>query len=347
MKNKKLSNGYSYEIDQITKDEWHKMLLDFDDATIYQTWSYGEIRWGGNKTSHVILKKDNEIVAAVQARLILVPFIGGGIAYIPWGPMWKRKNKEANPELLRQIIRVLINEFVIKQKLFLNILSHEIDENENYSRKVYKEEGYSESLSPYRTIILDLSLSLDELVANMESDWRRILRKSEKQNFDITSGYDNNKYDELALPYHEMIARKNFKPGVNIEQFRRMQEDLPPELKMNIIVCKNEHKPVSTILGSYIGDMGIIILGGSNEVGLKLKGSYQTPWLVVKWLKENGAKWCDLGGYNPDRNPGTGRFKRGIGGKDIRHLGRFDACRSFRSKLYMVLADIYRNYKTK
>ena len=43
---KTLAEGYTVKIDQISKDEWSELLPRFDDATIYQTWSYGAVRWG-------------------------------------------------------------------------------------------------------------------------------------------------------------------------------------------------------------------------------------------------------------------------------------------------------------
>ena len=58
------------------------LLNDFDDANIYQTWSYGAVRWGEKNLSHVILKKHNEVVAATQLRIVKISWLGVGIAYI-------------------------------------------------------------------------------------------------------------------------------------------------------------------------------------------------------------------------------------------------------------------------
>lgn len=54
---KTLDPGYDVEIDQVEKTEWSKLVQRFDDATIYQTWSYGLVRWGEKNLSHLVLKK--------------------------------------------------------------------------------------------------------------------------------------------------------------------------------------------------------------------------------------------------------------------------------------------------
>ena len=46
------------EIDQISKEQWNLMLKDFYDATVFQTWEYGDITWGGKNVSHAVLKME-------------------------------------------------------------------------------------------------------------------------------------------------------------------------------------------------------------------------------------------------------------------------------------------------
>ena len=39
-----LESDYRVETDKIDKEAWSRVLLEFDDANIYQTWSYGAVR---------------------------------------------------------------------------------------------------------------------------------------------------------------------------------------------------------------------------------------------------------------------------------------------------------------
>jgi hypothetical protein len=67
---RELSPGYTSEIDTVTERDWYERLLEFEDANIYQTWSYAEVSWGLDNTSHLVLKKDGRTVALAQVRVL-------------------------------------------------------------------------------------------------------------------------------------------------------------------------------------------------------------------------------------------------------------------------------------
>ena len=60
-----------------------------------------------------------------------------------------------------------------------------------------------------------------------------------------------------------------------------------------------------------------ICLGATSDDGLNAKGAYLLQWTLIQWLKENGIKWYDLGGIDPEGNPGVYSFKRGLSGTDV------------------------------
>src|SRR5664280_2205414 len=101
------SADYTVSVDQISKIEWERLLLEFDDATIYQTWSYGAIRWGQANLSHIVIKHKGEIIAAAQLRIVKIPLLKTGIAYLPWGPMWQRRGQQININVFQKIISAL------------------------------------------------------------------------------------------------------------------------------------------------------------------------------------------------------------------------------------------------
>jgi hypothetical protein len=88
---RKLATEYSVEVDNFGKDSWSEIVGNFDDANIYQTWSYDAVRYGRENISHMVLKKNGSIVAASQARIVKIPLINAGIVYIRWGPLWRMR----------------------------------------------------------------------------------------------------------------------------------------------------------------------------------------------------------------------------------------------------------------
>src|SRR5437762_8097638 len=78
---------WQVEVDRATPEEWFQMLDLFEDANIYQTWSYGAVRWGRKNLSHLVLKRYGEVFAIAQLRIVRPIRFNFGMAYLRWGPL--------------------------------------------------------------------------------------------------------------------------------------------------------------------------------------------------------------------------------------------------------------------
>jgi lipid II:glycine glycyltransferase (peptidoglycan interpeptide bridge formation enzyme) len=61
---------------------------------------------------------------------------------------------------------------------------------------------------------------------------------------------------------------------------------------------------------------------------------------MIEWLKERGCHWYDLGGIDPENNPGVYHFKCGIAGKtgkDETFIGEFDLYSNMRAYLLKII----------
>lgn len=340
---------YRIEIDTVSKEEWTDILLQFDDATIYQTWSYGAIRWNGNNLSHLIVKKNGEVIGMTQVTIKKLPFVGAGIAYIPWGPLWQKKKEERNYENLLGTITALQEEYVTRRGLFLRIVPHIIEDGGTGTDRVFsilENIGFrrNSSVSKYRTFLVDLSPSLSEIRKRLDQKWRNQLNRSEKNKLTFIEGHSDELYKIFLDLQKEMQGRKKYDPGVSYDEFRKIQKDLPEPLKMKIVVCEYEGKPVTATICTAIGDTGIYLLGATGDKGLQLKGAYLSQWLMIQWLKEKGCLRYDLGGIDPDRNPGVYHFKAGLSGREIYHIGQFEMCSSLLSDVSVRIGDFFRGF---
>jgi len=338
MANLKSTLKYSVHVDQTSQSNWMSLLSKFDDATIYQSWSYGAIRWGEKNLSHLILKQDNECIAIAQCIIKKLPIIVTGIAYIPWGPIWQRIGKEKDPEIFQQILLALQNEYVYKRELLLRIAPNINDNSTDYFKTILKNEGFKfeTSLAPRRTFIINLKQSLDELRKNIKRQWRQNLRHAEENNLEIIQGFSDELFLIFYNLYNQMINRKNFTSGIDIIEFKNIQSDLPDSYKMFIMICTYNKTPVAALVSSFLGSTAIAMFAATNEKGLELKAAYLLQWNMIKWLKTNGANLYDLGGINPLKNPGGYQFKHGLSGelgKDVSHIGCFSYGKNLTNKL--------------
>lgn len=318
---------YKTEIDQINKNEWESLVKQFEDSTIFQTYSYGVNQWGENRLSHVIIKKDRDVVAAAQIQIVKPPIIQTGIAYISWGPMWKLKNKPHDPEILKAMVKSLRKEYAVRRKLFLRIRpSSYLNGNVEIEtvHNIFKSESFIPSLPTYRTLLLDMAPSLPLLRQNLKGSWRRNLKKAEHNDLQLIEGNGDQLFHTFKSLYSEMLMRKKFVLGPDIQKYEQIQSDLPDPLKMKIFLCTKDQKPIASTICTLIGDTGIYLLGASSNNGLDTRASYLLHWRMIEWLKQCGAKRYDLYGYNPQKRPGTSQFKSGLSAAETWNIGCYD-----------------------
>lgn len=325
---RQLSETYDVSIDQISKAAWYELLTRFEDANLYQTWSYDAARYGEKGISHLVLKKGGTEVAAAQARIVRLPGLNKGIAYIRWGPLWRRSGNPEDPEVLRQAVRALRNEFSVKRGLVLRVYPLAFRNEPNVIERILFEEGYAlhgdEGFD--RTLILDLSPSLPEIRASFDQKWRNCLNRAEKNSLELVMGGEDHLFEKIQPIFDEMVKRKGLDLEGDIEHLREVQKDLPDLLKMKVAICLQNGEPCAGAIFSAMGTSGIYLVGATSDTGMKTNGSYLLQWAFIMWMKEAGFQSYDLNGINPDVNPGTYKFKLGVAGKkgkDVRFLGRY------------------------
>jgi lipid II:glycine glycyltransferase (peptidoglycan interpeptide bridge formation enzyme) len=313
--------AWQVEVDRATPTEWSKMLDLFDDVNIYQTFAYGGVRWGKKSLSHLVLKGDGEVLGMAQLRIVRPTPLKFGMAYLRWGPLCERRGKPLDPEVFTNMARALEEEYVGKRRLLLRVLPNAFAQS---PRAEAMQTAFSrftpETLTAentYRTFVLDLGPPLDELRKRLDSKWRNKLSGAEKNNLKVVAGNGREEYETFCQLYHQMRQRKNFETTVDVEEFRRIQENLAEPQRMQILICKDGGIPVAGLVASAMGDSAIYLLGATSDAGLNTKGAYLLQWTMIRWLKENGIRWYDLGGIDPEGNPGVYSFKRGLSGLDV------------------------------
>lgn len=297
------------------------MLGLFDDANIYQTAAYGAVRWGERNLSRLVLKRDDEVVGMAQLRIIRPTPFKFGMAYLRWGPLWERRGKVLDPEVPIRLARAIEDEFAGKRRLFVCILpnafsgSRRADEFQSaFSEFTCGTKGLGDS---YRTFVLDLTPTLEELRSALDAKWRNKLKQSERNRLTVTSGYGSEEFRTFCEIYAQMRNRKSFETTVNAEEFARIQAALPESQRMDVSICQDNGVPIAGLVASAMGDSAIYLLGATSDAGLNSKGAYLLQWTMICRLKELGIKSYDLGGIDPERNPGVYYFKRGFSGADI------------------------------
>ena len=162
----------------------------------------------------------------------------------------------------------------------------------------------------------------------LDKKWRNQLSRAEKNNLKVIVGSGSAEFRTFCLIYNQMRKRKTFETTVDVEEFGRIQEELAESHRMRIMICEDRGVPAAGLVASAMGDSAIYLLGATSDDGLNSKGSYLLHWTMIRWLKEKGIRWYDLGGIDPIGNPGVYSFKKGFSGADVSQMNPIVACTS-------------------
>jgi lipid II:glycine glycyltransferase (peptidoglycan interpeptide bridge formation enzyme) len=315
---------WQVEVDQASDAEWSQMLDLFNDGNVYQTAAYGRVHWGARSLSRLVLKRNGEVAGMAQLRIIRPTPLKFGMAYLRWGPLWERRGNSVDPEVAIRLARAIEDEYVKARTLFVRILPNAFDSTERAAVFNSAFSNFtSEAQEPgdiYRTIVLNLSPTLEELRKRLDKKWRNQLTRSEKNDLTVVSGDGDREFGVFCEMYSQMRKRKTFETTVDDAEFRQMQEALPASQRMRVLICQEKGIPVAGIVTSAMGDSAVYLLGATSDAGLSAKGSYLLQWTMISWLKERGIRFYDLGGIDPGGNPGVYHFKKGFSGEDVRQI---------------------------
>jgi hypothetical protein len=303
---------YRAEFDAVDAAQWHRLLQEFDDASIFQTWTYGAARWGEGNLSHALIKKDGEVVGLAQTVLVGVPLLGKMLAYVMFGPVCQRHGIAPGGPHLLAATAALREEYVVRRRLCLRLRPWAYDLADDARRAILGEGLWKQVRSLHRTYVLDLSRSESQLRAAMDKKWRANLRKAEQSGLVAAPCNDRDGLRIFVELHEQLRARKSF-PGPFAKLLADLQAGLPDALRPVIFVCRRDEVPVAAAVVSALGNRAFTLNAATGDAALAVRAGYFLQWSIVRWLREQGRyRWYDL---NDSRSsPGVRQFKRGLVG---------------------------------
>ena len=335
--------GPSVEVDRVDEQAWNDLSGNFADASVYQSWPYGAAKVGEGNLSHLLLRQNSRVVAAVQLRVTRIPYSRSGVAYARWGPLWRLRDDESDLRVFQHAVRALRAEYVERRGLILRILPRISGEGNAAVRAILEEEGYTFRPSAGgSTILVDIRPSLDELYRGLHHKWRYHLNKARKQKLDLMEGEDERLFVDFERIYDEMVNRKRLSTLVDVRELKRVQRRLPPGHKMRVFLLGVDGELCAGGVCSDLGDTALYLFGATSDRGLTTYGSYLVHWSMLAWAKARGCHAYDLNGVDPIRNAGGYQFKSQLAqatGRHVSFVGQFDAYPNLAAKALVAAGD--------
>jgi len=250
--------------------------------------------------------------------------------YLPRGPVFA-----INLPLAKQTEawQLLISEFKKLQGVFLRV------EPKNILPSSIKTVS-SINLQPKETLMLDLSLSEEELLKSFHSKTRYNIHLAEKKGVIIGEGKTETDFNNFWSLMSETGQRDNFKVH-NKKHYQLLATAKPDFIKL--FIAKTDEQVIAAGLFSFYGDKVTYLHGASAYNSRQLMAPYLLQWQLIKIAKEQGYKYYDFYGIDEVKWPGVTRFKVGFGGFKVTYAGTQDIILNpFIYNLYNILRRLRR-----
>lgn len=328
---KTIYETYGVEINEIGRTQWTNALNAFEDANLNQSWGYGIAKWGTENIDHVVLKKEGIIVSLAQVARLRFPFFRTGIAYVTWGPLWKKPNIAPNDASYQAMVEALKEEYVRRRRFLLRIKPYGFECRDAAMRQSLEQAGFWPTKgilgTPKKTILIDLSPTPEELRKKLKKKWRNSLTNSEKMNLQIREEFTDLPLRRIGPLYESFLRKKKIK-GWDLGELIRIQSQLEGHEKMRVTTCESGGTALAASICSAIGKTVIGLVGVSSPEGREKRAYYLLQWDEILWARSIGKGYYDLSGISPLTNPTVYHFKSGLNGDEVTFLCVYDCYRN-------------------
>ncbi len=336
-------------VEPLDRCRWLELTAEFDDLNYRQCWDFGVAcaEQVGARSEHIAVLDGDEIVALADVRVKTVPVLGGGIAYVNGGPLVGRSDGASSR--LDAALGALTEEYVERRGLVLRVAPApaSADWAERLT-EVFVARGFELMEPPDGTILIDLEPPLDELRKGFKKKWRYYLTKSEKAGLEVRAGRDPELFESFIGLFDHMIERKGFGVNLHPRLYADVQREAAPGAPFLVALAELDGEPVAGHVSSLAGDTAVYLLGASEGAGLDTYAAYLLQWYVIETAKAAGCRWYDLGGIDPEGNPGVYHFKKGMGGVDVRPAGPFErSARGLKARVTGVGEKLFRAVRSR
>jgi peptidoglycan pentaglycine glycine transferase (the first glycine) len=181
-------------------------------------------------------------------------------------------------------------------------------------------------LMPTETLLIDLQLTSDQLLAQMKPKGRYNLRLSWR--YGVTTEF---RQDDAAIAlfydlFWETSQRQNFF-GEPFGFFINLCQTLFPANMAEIAIASWEDEALAAILVIYWGDRCTFLYGGRSVKHPHVMASYAMHWAAMHRAKARGCKIYDFYGFTSESNHSYfqfSRFKQQFGGAIAKTIGAHD-----------------------
>lgn len=326
--------------------KWNDLIATLPGAHVLQSWQWAQVKaaFGWEPLPTVWHDRQGEVAAAamVLGRKLRVGGLPAGVQvmYVPKGPVLRDWSDSGLRSQVFDDLRILARR---NRAIFIKIDpdvrsgvgipgSDQAAEDPIGTPLIaeLKSRGwrFSQEQVQYRnTVLIDLRPSEDDLLMNMKQKTRYNVRLAGRRGVEVRVGTESD-LDLLYRMYAETSVRDGF--VIRGEDYYREVWRTGMQAGMaEALIAEVETQPVAAIVTFRFADRAWYLYGMSRDLHREKMPNYLLQWEAMRRAKEAGCRVYDLWGApdvfdEEDSMWGVYRFKEGLGGRVVRHIGAWD-----------------------
>lgn len=308
-------------------NEWNNFLASTQECPIIQTIEWGEFkRISGWQPIRIAAFYKDKIVGGISILKRKIPFTGKSLFYAPRGPVLDFHN-----EAIFSLLVAKIKEVAKIHKAIVLKIDPEILESDSIATDILQKYNFhfvKKQIQPRATLFLDLTQSLDDLLAGFESKTRYNIRLSARKGIEVREVTNVESVEIFYKIYVETAKRDTFIIH-HFDYYKKVIDIMAGKGMVHIFFAYYQDKPIAGVyIFSFVRKVWYMY-GASSSEYRNLMPNQALHWEAIKWAKEKGYKIYDLWGIPVNPNPehplyGVYRFKKGFGGKLKKFIGMHD-----------------------
>jgi lipid II:glycine glycyltransferase (peptidoglycan interpeptide bridge formation enzyme) len=196
-------------------------------------------------------------------------------------------------------------------------------------KEIPTEKGFSAGQPKFNFQIPLAGRSEDDILAGMNQQWRRNIKKAAKAGVEVVRG-ERGDLPAFHRVYAETAARDHFTPRP-LSYFERMWDALSAEEpdRLVLYLARHEGDLVAATTMVRVGEHAWYSYGASTTEKRDVRGSNAVQWQMIRDAIAAGATAYDMRGITETLDPddshvGLIQFKVGTGGEAVEYLGEWD-----------------------
>lgn len=307
------------------RDEWNAALLRLPRPHVLQSWEWGAFkeRHGWTATRLLFEADGRPLIAAAVLRRRVAPF-PFAVLYAPKGPILDHTDRDNLAIVLDELERLARRERAIFVKI-----DPDVPRENTEVQRLLQERGWrpsAEQIQFRNTLLSDLTLSEEELLARMKPKTRYNVRLAARRGVVVRPG------SRTDLPlFYQMYAETAARDGFIIRPYAYYEDAWGSFVEAGLaqMFLAYYDEPLAGLIVFRFGPTAWYFYGASRDCHRELMPNHLLQWEAMRWAKAQGCTVYDWWGApdvldESDPMWGVYRFKEGFGGRFVEGIGAWD-----------------------